>query len=414
MADLRWPGDHRSGVHLTDAELIRDLLRVEEAWLAALVQAGVAPALATVDDLESVVGAIDPPEIAVQAEAGGNPVIPLLGLVRDRLADDHPEAGRWLHRGLTSQDTLDTAIVLGLHRCVGSVLELIDDQVSALTGLAEHHRSTVMAGRTLTQHAVPITFGLKAAQWLHGILDARDDLRAARDRLPAQFGGAAGTLAGPSLLLQLTDGAGDAVSLARVAADRLGLPWSPPWHTSRAPITRVSDAMTRATDAWGRIARDVLVLARPEIAELAEPAEAGRGGSSTMPHKVNPILSVLIRRAALTAPGHAAQLHLAATESVDERADGAWHTEWSTMATLGRHTVTAAAQTAELLAGLHVDTGRMTRLVESAGSILLAEQRSLAGFVGAAGDDFDPTHYLGSSDAIIDAILERARSGGSR
>jgi Adenylosuccinate lyase len=414
MADLRWPGDHRAGDLFTDTELIGDMLRVETAWLAALTAVGVAPAQSAVVDIENLVGPIDPDEIAVQAEAGGNPVIPLLAVVRDRLADDHPVAARWLHRGLTSQDTLDTAIVLGLRRCVGSVLELIDDQVTALVGLAEEHRSTVMAGRTLTQHAVPITFGLKAAQWLQGILDARDDLRDARDRLPAQFGGAAGTLAGPGLLLQLTGGTGDAISLTRVAADRLGLPWAPPWHTARAPITRVADALTRTTDAWGRAARDVLVLARPEIAELAEPVESGRGGSSTMPHKVNPILSVLIRRAALTAPGHAAQLHLAAADSVDERADGAWHTEWSTIATLGRHTVTAASQTAELLTGLHVDTGRMARLVDSAGSTLLAEQRRLAGFIGTTADDFDPAHYLGSSDAIIDVILERARSGGSR
>lgn len=295
------------------------------------------------------------------------------------------------------------------------MLQLLDQQVEALSGLAESNRHAVMAGRTLTQHAVPITFGLKAAQWLLGLLDARDDLRAARDGLPAQFGGAAGTLAGPDLLLRLTDGRGDAVALARSAANRLELPWSAPWHTTRAPITRAGDALTRATDAWGRIARDVLVLARPEIAELAEPAEVGRGGSSTMPHKVNPIMSVLIRRAALAAPGLAAQLHLAAAEFVDERADGAWHTEWQTLAALGRHTLTAAAQTTELLAGLHVDTGRMARLVSSAGTALLAEERNLAGFVGRGGDiDDDPTHYLGSSDSIIDAVLERARSGGAQ
>ena len=414
MAELHWPGDHRAGDLFTDTELIHDMLRVETAWLTALTAVGVAPPQAAVADIDDLIGPVDPNELAVQAEAGGNPVIPLLALVRDHLAEKHPEAAQWLHRGLTSQDTLDTAIVLGLRRCARSVLELIDEQVSALVALATQHRSTVMAGRTLTQHAVPITFGLKAAQWLQGILDARDDLRESRDRLPAQFGGAAGTLAGADLLLQLTGGVGDAVSLTHVAAERLGLPWSPPWHTSRAPITRVSDALVRASDAWGRVARDILVLARPEIAELAEPVESGRGGSSTMPHKVNPILSVLIRRAALTATGHAAQLHLAAAESVDERADGAWHTEWSTIATLGRHTVTAASQTAELLTGLHVDTGRMARLVDSAGSTLLAEQRSLAGFIGTTADDFDPAHYLGSSDAIIDLILERARSGGSR
>ena len=413
MADLLWPGDHRAGDHLSDEDVVRCMLRVETAWLAALSEAGVAPAAAAVD-LEEAVGRVDPTALAVASEAGGNPVIPLLGVVRSALADS-PDAARWVHRGLTSQDTLDTALVLALRECADAVLQLLDQQVDALSALAESNRHAVLAGRTLTQHAVPITFGLKAAQWLLGVLDARDDLREARDRLPAQFGGAAGTLAGPDLLVRLTGGRADAVALARSAADRLELQWSPPWHTTRAPITRTGDALTRATDAWGRIARDVLVLARPEIAELAEPAEVGRGGSSTMPHKVNPILSVLIRRAALTAPGLGAQLHLAAAEFVDERADGAWHTEWQVLATLGRHTLTAAAQTAELLAGLHIDTGRMARLVSSAGTALLAEERNLAGFVGRAGDiDDDPMHYLGSSDAIIDAVLERARSGGAQ
>ena len=127
-----------------------------------------------------------------------------------------------------------------------------------------------MVGRTLTQHAVPITFGLKAAQWLHGILDARDDLRHERERLPIQVGGAAGTLAAPAELLRLSGSTADASALAHDLADRLGLRYSPPWHTSRAPVTRAADALVRATGAWGRIAADVLLLARPEIAELAD------------------------------------------------------------------------------------------------------------------------------------------------
>ena len=157
----------------------------------------------------------------------------------------------------------------------------------------------------------------------------------------------------------------------------------------------------------------MLLLARPEIAELAEPTVDGRGGSSTMPQKANPVLSVLVRRAALATPALAAQLHVASASYVDERPDGAWHVEWSALAQLGRHSLTAASQTAELLAGLHVDTGRMARLVQAAGSGLLAEQRSLAGLYDeAATPDFDPTHYLGSTDAIIDELVARARQGG--
>lgn len=415
MSDLLWPGDHRADDHLTDAAVVRAALQVETAWLAALVEAGVAPAAAELE-LAQAVGDLRPTDLArlaVSAEAGGNLVIPLVTLVRERLGRRHPETAHWVHRGLTSQDVLDTALVLALRDTVDAVLSLLDQQVTALAGLAERHRADPMAGRTLTQHAVPITFGLKAAQWLHGVLDARDDLREARERLPVQVGGAAGTLAAPAELLRLTNGTGDAVGLAGSLADRLGLPYAPPWHTNRAPLTRAADAMVRATDAWGRIASDVLVLARPEIAELAEPAGDGRGGSSTMPQKANPVLSVLVRRAALTAPGLAAQLHLAAATTVDERPDGAWHTEWSTLARLGRHTLTAASHTAELVAGLHVDTGRMARLVQAAGSGLLAEQRSIAGLVDTDGlPDFDPSHYLGSNDALIDLLVARARSAG--
>ncbi|MGW4031630.1 lyase family protein [Streptomyces sp. NPDC004838] len=412
MAELLWPGDHRADGHLGDGEVIRAMLRVETAWLAALVEAGVAPVQAAVD-LTRCVGDIDPAALAVASEAGGNPVIPLLTLVRRRLGDRHPEAARWAHRGLTSQDVLDTALVLGLRDAVDTVLRQVDAQVGSLVELVERHRADPMTGRTLTQHAVPITFGLKAAQWLQGVLDARDDLRDTRDRLPAQFGGAAGTLAAPAELLRLTGGRGDAVALARAAAARLDLPWAPPWHSVRAPLTRVADALTRATDAWGRIAGDVLVLSRTEIAELAEPVGEGRGGSSTMPQKANPILSVLVRRAAVTAPGLAAQLHLAAAMGVDERPDGAWHAEWSPLVQLARHALTAAAQITELLADLHVDTGRMARLVQATGSALLAEQRSLAGLVdGSPEPGLDPTDYLGSTDDLIDHIVGRARSGG--
>jgi 3-carboxy-cis,cis-muconate cycloisomerase len=414
MPDLLWPGDHRAGDHLSDGDVVSAMLRVESAWLNALVSAGVAPQEAAVD-LGGGVGNVEPDVLATAAEAGGNPVIPLVALLRERLGQDHPEAARWVHRGLTSQDVLDTALVLSLRSAVDALLVLMDSQVTSLAELAQRHRADPMTGRTLTQHAVPITFGLKAAQWLHGVLDARDDLRVERDRLPAQLGGAAGTLAAPAELLRLTGSREDAVTLARDVAGALGLPFAPPWHTVRAPVTRVADALTRATDVWGRIAGDVLLLSRPEIGELAEAPDGEGGGSSTMPHKRNPILSVLVRRAALAAPGLAAQLHLAAATSVDERPEGAWHAEWSPLAQLGRHALTAAAQTAELLAGLHVDTGRMARLVHETGPTLLAEQRLMAELVGDRDEvGLDPTTYLGASDALIDALVERAQPGRGR
>ncbi len=221
-----------------------------------------------------------------------------------------------------------------------------------------------------------------------------------------QVGGAAGTLAA---VVELAGDVDAAQFLVAETARTLGLEPALPWHTNRAPFTRYADALVRASDAWGHIANDVLVLARPEIGELVEPKADGRGGSSTMPHKANPVLSVLVRRAALTAPNLAAQLHLAAATTVDERPDGSWHTEWSTLATLSRHAVTAGSQVAELVEGLHVDTGRMAAVVKQQASALLAEHRSLAGLSGARESDFDPRHYLGTYARTIDEVLRRAR-----
>jgi 3-carboxy-cis,cis-muconate cycloisomerase len=412
MADLFWPGDERAGQAFDPGSFLGVMVDVESAWLHALQRAGLAPAGAY--DLQALLGGGDLARIATSAEASGNPVVALVSLLRERLRARDEEAARWLHRGLTSQDVLDTALVLSARATARLVLLELDRQVESLTDLAERHRADLMAGRTLTQHAVPITFGLKAAQWLQGVLDARDDLRALR--FPIQAGGAAGTLAA------LTELGGDveaALSVAAAAAEELQLEDATPWHTNRAVVTRYADALVRANDAWGHVANDVLLLARPEIAELAEPAVEGRGGSSTMPQKANPVLSVLIRRAALTAPMQAAQLHLAAAANVDERPDGGWHTEWSALASLSRHTLTAASQTSELLTGLHVDTGRMAAVVKQQASALLAEHRSLASLSRDlsrdlphdGGDaDFDPGHYLGATASLIDRILARARS----
>lgn len=412
MADLLWPGDERAERLFAPASVLSAMVRVEAAWLQALVSAGAVPATAR-EDLVGLLSTRDVDAVAMRAEASGNPVTPMLALLRERLERRNPEAATWVHRGLTSQDVLDTALVLCARDTARRVLSDLDQQVTALVALADRHRDDLMAGRTLTQHAVPITFGLKAAQWLQGVLDARDDLRRVSRKLPAQFGGAAGTLAASAELLARSGSPADLETVVTDAARILGLEPAPPWHTSRAPFTRYADALVLTTDAWGRIANDVLLLARPELGELAEDAVEGRGGSSTMPQKANPVLSVLIRRAALAAPGQAAQLHLAAATTVDERPDGGWHTEWSALATLSRHTITAGSQTAELLDGLHVDTGKMAAVVKQQSSALLAEQRSIAALFesGRPRDpDFDPSHYLGASGAVIDQILARARA----
>jgi 3-carboxy-cis,cis-muconate cycloisomerase len=407
MSNLFWPGDERAGTTMTQASFLEALVRVEEAWLAELVSSGIAPDAAKAD-LAGLVGPDDVEGLATAGEAGGNPVIPLVALLRNRIRESNADAARWVHRGLTSQDVVDTALMLCLRDAIDRVEDQLRGQVEALSGLADAHRSTVMAGRTLTQHAVPITFGLKASAWLTGVLDAADAVGQARNGLVAQAGGAAGTLAAVTQLARTADPDDPvtvAVTLTDSLAAALGLAARPPWHTSRRPVTAVGDAFVAVTDAWGRIAADVATLGRPEIGELAEPDVAGRGGSSTMPQKQNPVLSVLVRRAALTAPGLGATLHTAAALMVDERPDGSWHAEWATLRTLARQTVVAGSQTTELVSGLRVDAHRMAETVATARDALMAERRSVAG----DDTDGDPEDYLGAADRFVDLALARAR-----
>lgn len=402
MTDLFWPGDERAGDLMAESTLLAAMVRVENAWLAALVALGVASADAK-DDLDGLVHNDDVPAIARNAENGGNPVIAVLDLLRDRLAVRNPDAARWIHRGLTSQDVLDTALALCLNDVTGRLQDELATQACVLARLADEHRSTLMVGRTLTQHAVPISFGLKAAAWLQGVLDASDTLAAASE-LPVQIGGAAGNLAASSTLATTPNGA---IELVHHCADALGLAARSPWHASRSPITRFGDALVTCTDAWGRIANDVLVGSRPEVGELAETGGGdGRGGSSTMPQKHNPVLAVLIRRAALAASPLGSTLHTAAASTVDERPDGAWHVEWATLRTLARRTVVAAAQTSELLAGLRVDTARMAATLAAASPGIDAEQQSVATLTGTTATGA----YLGATDRIIGDALARART----
>jgi 3-carboxy-cis,cis-muconate cycloisomerase len=318
MGDLFWPGDSRAGDLFSDRAFLTAMVEVESAWVDV--------------DMEAPDGDLD-------VESGGNPVIPLVRA----LEAAHPQV-EGLHEGLTSQDVLDTALMLMLRETVAVVVSHLGRCVEALAGLVAEHGSAAMLGRTLTQPARPITFGDKLGAWRSGLAEAVADLEDLS--FPVQRGGPVGTS---------NEGAAE---LAR----RLGLVQAPSWHTHRRPVTRVGDALVAATDACGRISRDVLTLTRPELGELSE---ARGGGSSSMPHKQNPVLSVLVRRAALTTPQLAATLHLAAADQVDERADGAWHAEWDTLRLLARRTAVATSQTAELLEGLQVHPDRMARNLEA-------------------------------------------------
>jgi 3-carboxy-cis,cis-muconate cycloisomerase len=394
VSDLFWPGDQRAGDHFTQDTFLQAVIAVETAWLDALVKADIAPTDA-VTDLSGVIEAEHEEWLAEETEAGGNPAMAVVALLRNCLEDEHPATATWLHRGLTSQDVVDTALMLMAQDAVEQVRTEIRSQAERLAALATTHRATPMVARTLTQHAVPTTFGYKVAQWLTGVLDAYDEL--AVQVFPVQLGGAAGTLAAVAEL------GGEPLDLVAGVADQLGLARAVPWHTNRTSITRLGDALVRCTDAWGRIAEDVLVLSRPEIGEVSE---GTGGGSSTMPGKSNPVLSVLVRRAAMTTPSLAATLHLAAAQQVDERADGGWHAEWATLRDLVRRTLVAASQTFDLVADLQVEAGRMAATLHGARDQVGAEQRSMAELAGHT-----PTAaYLGAAITLVDAVLDRART----
>lgn len=242
---------------------------------------------------------------------------------------------------------------------------------TALVRIARRERDTVAVARTLTQHAAPTTVGLRAATWLSGIRRARIRLADARAALPVQLGGAVGTLAS---FVELSD-AGTARRLVEAYADVLGLA-SPdaPWHTARWPVTELGDALVQTIDALGAMATDVATLSRTEIGEVSE---GGAGGSSAMPQKRNPVAAVLIRSAALRAPQLGAGLHLSAALAGDERPDGAWHAEWSTLRELLRLALGASATASRLATGLRLDPAAVARNLAAIGSLVVSERVAL-------------------------------------
>ncbi|MFE9288168.1 3-carboxy-cis,cis-muconate cycloisomerase [Streptomyces olivaceus] len=359
-----------------DRAYLRALLDAEAALTRAQAAVGAAPAEAA----DAVSGAADPAafdarSLAERARAGGNPVIPL---VADLTAAVGEPYGPYVHRGATSQDVLDTATTLVAARALDLLLPDLTRTERALARLAAEHRDTPMAGRTLTQHAVPTTFGLKAAGWRTLVLDARDRITAVRDTLPVQLGGAAGTLAAFGAY-----GATDPVALTAAYARELGLR-APllPWHTLRTPVADLAGCLAFAAGALGKIAADVLTLARTEIGEVAE---GSGGGSSAMPHKANPVRSTLIAAAARRAPQLAATLY-GSLVAEDERPAGAWHAEWESLRDLLRLTGGAARDAAGLTERLRVRPDVMRAHLGLTHGLIVSERLSaeLAPVLGRA------------------------------
>ena len=354
-----------------DHAVIAAILDVEASWAAVLEEAGLVPARSAAVVAEAAdAGSYDAASVAERAQGGGNPVIPLLGDLRARVKSLDAGAVTAVHTSLTTQDVLDSALMLLASRTISALLDNVKRTTTALATLAGEHADTLCVSRSLTQHALPYTFGLRAAQWFQGVAAAAARLESLQ--LPVQFGGAGGTLASGT---KLTAGsASTPFDLADSLASRLGLAPAPaPWHTNRLAVTALGDGLAALLDSFGKIAADLLFLSRPEVGEVGEPLAAGRGVSSAMPQKQNPVLSVLIRSAALQAPGLASQLHLAAATFNDERPDGAWHSEWPALRQLLALALGAAGHLRELTEGLRVFPDAMRRNLEIAGPLLLSE-----------------------------------------
>lgn len=360
-----------------DHAVLAALVEAEVALTRAWGDVGVAPAevVAAVDaalgSLADPAALIAPGELALRSVAGGNPVIPLVAVLRDAVAGD---AAKWVHRGATSQDIVDSALMLVASRAVQAIDDRLTAALASLAAFAAQHAETACAARTLTQHAVPTTWGARAAGWMRGIERAQERLRdvAGQGVLPAQLGGAAATL---SAFVEQSD-ADNAAALPAAFAARLGLATSSaPWHTQRWPITELGDALVQALDALGKFATDVAGAARTEVGELLV---AAGGGSSAMPQKQNPVQAVLIRSAAMRAPMLGATLHQASAFAVDERPDGAWHAEWPTLRELCRITLGAAAHAADLAAGIRLDEGAVARVLAATGGLIVSERLGIA------------------------------------
>jgi 3-carboxy-cis,cis-muconate cycloisomerase len=359
-----------AAAQVSDRALVAAMVEVEAALLGALADLELAPGEAARELADAVTsGRLEPDldELGRGTGQQGTPIPALLKAMRRELSDS---ASAHLHKGATSQDVIDTAIMLVSRRALDAVLLDLSVAADACAELARRHREALAPGRTLLQQALPLTFGLKAALWLSGLDGAIAELRAVREReLAVQFGGAVGTLA--SL--------GDrGLDVAAGLADRLGLAVpAVPWHTIRLRPARIATALGATLGLLGKIGRDVALLAQTEVAEVAEGGGEGRGGSSTMPHKRNPVGAVGLVACAQRGPGLVATM-LAAMVQEHERGAGAWQAEWDTLLELLRLTGSGAAIARELLAGLEVDPEKMRSDMDLTGGLVMSESVAAA------------------------------------
>jgi 3-carboxy-cis,cis-muconate cycloisomerase len=349
---------------------LQAILEAEGALAIAQARAGLIPldvaeAIASCCKKSRDAGLFDPEDLGHKGRAQGNPVPPLVRALTEAVSEVSEEAARYVHKGATSQDIMDTAAMLLTQRALNLILSETEAIAAALARLAEDHRDTPIAGRTLLQQALPTTFGLKAAGWLVSILEARRRLLEVRTKgLAAQLGGAAGTLAslGDSGTKVLKEFALELELTEPVV----------PWHTDRSRIAQIGGALSLLAGVLGKISLDIILMAQTEAGEVSEPAGAGRGGSSTLPHKRNPILSVTGGACSRRVQDLVRTLQSAMVQE-HERAAGAWHSEWEALSDALALTGGAAAAVREATEGLEVHTDKMRENLDATGGLLLAE-----------------------------------------
>jgi|SRR5215471_10539332 len=428
----------------SDASSLQCMLDFEAALAKAEAKCGIVP-IAAADAISSKCRAefIDLPALASATAQALNPAIPLVKQLTALVKQVDPDAARFVHWGATSQDVNDTGLMLQMRQAFDILEKDLDSLRESFATLAQKYRTTPIAGRTLMQQAMPTTLGFKIAGWLDALNRHRERLAQVRQRVLAlQFGGAVGTLAALR---------GKGLSVGEVLAQELSLPLPDvPWHTQRDRVAEVATSLGLLTGSLGKVARDIALHMQTEISEISEPAAEGRGGSSTMPHKRNPVSAGVILAAATRVPGLVSTM-LNAMPQEDERGLGSWHAEWETLPEIFRLTASALHQLATIAPDLHIHEASMRRNLDLTHGLIFAEAitMALAAQIGKSAahsileeasqqalksgqhlrdvlatnatvkaqlttvqldELFDPKNYLGSAEELIDRVIATTRN----
>ena len=375
-----------------DTASLQNMLDFEAALARAEAAAGVIPKSAAGPITKACKAeSFDLVALADAATRSGNLAIPLVKALTSAVAKADAEAARYVHWGATSQDVIDTGAMLGLRAGIDALLADIDRAIAGFAGLAQRHRDTPVVARTWLQHALPMPFGLKLAEYAAALHRSRTRLtRLRRETLALQFGGAAGTLAA------LGDKGWQVAE--RLAEElKLRMP-DAPWHTHRDRMAEAASVLAILAGTCGKIARDVSLMMQTDVGEAFEPSGEGRGGSSTMPHKRNPVAAASALAAATMAPNLAATIFAAQVQD-HERSAGPWHAEWPTLPTLLLVTSGGLAAIVDIAEGLEVDAARMRQNLDATGGLIMAEAVTFA-----------LAEKIGKSDAhhLIEAASKQA------